>query len=87
MTVENTKLFFAQLEQNPALSKQLADHNAQSLIQLGRETGLDFDENDLRQLIRETSADDSELSEEELEVVAGGVFPEIDLFRWVADQF
>ena len=56
-------------------AKQIAElsKNPQDLIAYGKEKGFDFDEKDIKEVAKELMEQEEELSDEELESVAGGV--------------
>ena len=85
MSVENVKNFYAKVNEDESLQQQLkelartsAEESTQALIQLANEQGFSFDNNDLEAFFAETAKNLSptgELSEAELDAVAGGNTP------------
>ena len=72
MATEKTKQFMAHLEETPGLVQKVRIQNARNLVRLGSEAGFDFSVEELQQAVRESERSDVELSEEDLEAVAGG---------------
>jgi|LFRM01.1.fsa_nt_gb predicted ribosomally synthesized peptide with nif11-like leader len=82
MSVDNVKNFYAKVNEDESLQQQLielartsAEESMQALIQLANEQGFSFDNNDLEAFFAETAKNLSptgELSEAELDAVAGG---------------
>jgi len=85
MSVDNVKNFYAKVNEDESLQQQLielartsAEESMQALIQLANEQGFSFDNNDLEAFFAETAKNLSptgELSEAELDAVAGGNTP------------
>ncbi len=75
MSVEDFKKYgqmIAQDEKVRAKAKEIGIENVAGQIQYAKTLGLQFTQDDLAKAVRETGASSKELSEEQLEQVAGG---------------
>ncbi len=75
MSVEDFKKYgqmIAQDEKVRAKAKEIGIENVAGQIQYAKTLGLEFTQDDLAKAVRETGASSKELSEEQLEQVAGG---------------
>lgn len=79
MSTENLKLFFDKVREDDKLQEKLvklSDENREELvnkmIEVGAERGYEFSRKDMKQFATEQMVESGELSEEEMEAVAGG---------------
>ncbi len=75
MSIEDFKKYgqmIAQDEKVRARAKEIGVGNVDGQIQYAQTLGLHFTQDDLRQAVKESGASSKELSEEQLEQVAGG---------------
>ena len=72
MSIESVKEFYKLLESNTTLQKRVkAAENSATVVQIASENGCNFTEQELEKAMQE-SLIKGELSEQELETVAGG---------------
>lgn len=79
MSKENVKLFLNKLNEDQKLQEQLArlttkyqEELANKIIEIGAENGYEFGKEDMDQFTKERLMESGELSEAEMEAVAGG---------------
>ncbi|MCF2147142.1 Nif11-like leader peptide family RiPP precursor [Desmonostoc muscorum LEGE 12446] len=74
MSKETVRGFFKVAENDEVLQEKLkAGNSSTSIIQMANERGYQFTTEELQVFMQEVTAADAELSEDELEAVAGGL--------------
>jgi predicted ribosomally synthesized peptide with nif11-like leader len=73
MSIEKAKEYLIHLTENDEAARKAEDANVKALLDLSSELGYDIEEADLRQAVDELSGL-GELTEEDMEAIAGGAF-------------
>ncbi len=74
MSKETVREFFKVAEKDDALQEKLkAGNSSTSIVQMAADRGYEFTTKELQAFMQEAIAADGELSQEELETVAGGL--------------